>query len=368
MITSTKTELAGSPTVCPDGRRCSRSRLTPWASIVAVVAATLFPVVASAGPGPAGQVGLTANDLRDLGHGEIVSRSIDTDVDQETASFHVARLDVPFAFAAAVYARPGMAMETAEALQIGFLSAVPTIADFDALTIDDYDLSELPGCRPGSCKLKLDRDWMTQLREASSVTGPGSPPRDRFAGLLRDYALAYARMGNAALTRYHDKKDELRVGEQFDGLVEQSIELCGPYPEVCGYLHDRSRVPEGLTSRLLWTKDDIGTRRAVIVLAEQILYTPPGRRELLVVTKQLYANHYLEGSLSTTIVRPGAEPGETYVSHLLRVRVDMLRGWGLFHGRIRGGIRGKVNERLEGLETRMQASWEMAVPTGGAGH
>jgi hypothetical protein len=310
---------------------------------------------------------LSARDSRALDEGEVISRAVDSDADQETVSVHVARVAVPVAHVVSIYADPGMALETASAIEFGEFSQPPAIGDLAHMTLEDRDLSEFAGCRPRDCKLKLDENWMRRLSTEIDWDEEGADEAglDLYRTLLTEYALDYATRGNIALTHYADKDEVVHVAQQFEEILREFGPLCEAYPELCLYLRVPYLRPEGLTSRLLWLKEDIGTRRKSSTIVEQVLYRPPGADTLIVATKQLYANHYHEASLAITRVSatPGSSGNTTEIVHVLRARIDALRGWGLLHGRIRKGVRNGLGDRMEQLQRRLEDHWARVAPT-----
>ena len=72
------------------------------------------------------------------------------------------------------------------------------------------------------------------------------------------------------------------------------------------------------------------------------------------VTKEIFANHYNEGAIGYTGIVPEPMGTGTFLVHTLKVRIDVLRGWGLFHGRVRRGVRGRLEQRLESLRERVE--------------
>lgn len=291
--------------------------------------------------------------------GEVLSRSVDSDVGHETASIHVTRIAVPPAFAVELYPSADMAIETASALEGGSLDGVDRAENLRDLTIADYDLRELAGCSPRRCKVKLPRQWIHRFRrevgwgDDSARTGA----ERLYRRLLADYAARYRTGGNGALLHYEDKSEPVSVAEQLDGIVASAGPLCAIRPGLCGYLRDPGSGGEAWTTSLRWQTEDVGVRRAVTTLVEQIRVRDDGSPELLVVTKQLYANHYYEGALGVTWIGPTADGTATLVVHALWARIDALRGWSLFRGRIHSGIRDGLAERVAALRSRLEARW-----------
>ena len=312
-------------------------------------------------------VELSGDDVRRLKQGEVVSKKVDTDVDQELAAQYLVRIDVPAAFVRKTYPTREMSMETAEALEFGTLVGGWSSIELGALTLDEYDIDGLRKCKVGRCSLKLDAEWIRRFRDEVNWSAPTSTDEavTLYRDLLGGYASAYRHSGDAALTRYHDKRHELRAAEQFRGILQQSPYLYDQLPDIYRYLERYPAVPlDGLTDSIFWMKEDVGAKKKVTTLVHWLIYAPPGSFDLMLVNKQIYANHYFESALGLTRIIADADGAGVYLIHVYRARIDSLRGWGLFHGRIRRGIRNKITERLETTKRRIETRWrELKRPT-----
>ena len=106
-----------------------------------------------------------------------------------------------------------------------------------------------------------------------------------------------------------------------------------------------------------WQKEDFGVNRRVTTLVERIAVPDEATSSLLVVTKQLYANHYYEGALSVTWIGPAENGDGTMIVHAVWARIDALRGWSLFKGRVRRGVLNGMGERVAAAVARLEAQW-----------
>ena len=331
--------------------------------------ATLFLAPASATQGQARMratlidfAGLDSQEQRALEAGEVISRAVDSAIGHESISAHIVRVQVPPAQVAAVYAERGFAVETASAVEFGRLDdpdEAPEIGSLAELSIDDNDLGALSGCSPGRCKVKLPRGWIHQFRgrvDWGEDTRQAEAER-LYAALLAEYVDGYRRRGNAALATYQDKRDPVSIAEQFGEILESASILCDNYPALCRVLRDRYANEVGISTSLHWQKEDIGARRKVTTLVEQVRYVGARPGEMVVASKQLYANHYYEGALALTWIGPAEDADATIVVHVLWARVDALRGWSLFRGRIHSGIRNELGRRVGDLRDRLESHW-----------
>lgn len=351
--------------------RCSDAcRRRPFTVLAAVAVAVLVAVPSPGSPHAPDAlvrayrmngVKISDKDFRKLEQGAVLSKKIDTDVDQETASLHTVRINVPPEFLWREYTNHEMYMETASALQFGIFELGPAAWYIGPLTLDDKDLGLLRKCEVGNCKLKLDGAWIRRFHGEIEWSSPaaGRDAGALFKWLLTDYADAYRLRGDSALTHYHDKKHVVAVAEQFEGILQQSRYLCGDLPELCDYMRAYPNAElDGLTDDVCWMKEDVGAPRQVTTLVHQMLYVPPGGSELVLASKQLYASHYFESALGLTRIIPAPGGEASYLIHVYRARIDALRGWGLFHGRIHSGIRNKIAERLAATKRRFEARWQ----------
>jgi hypothetical protein len=99
-------------------------------------------------------------------------------------------------------------------------------------------------------------------------------------------------------------------------------------PEFANYL---KRFPSlelpGVESHISWTKINFGFK-PVIIVTHVVTYQPPHSRQVLTVSKQLYANHYLDSSLTMTAVisTPTSTGDDYYLLYTNYSRSDSLTG------------------------------------------
>lgn len=305
--------------------------------------------------------GLSEQDIRKALREGALHAKIDTDADQEAASLHLVRVAVPVSFALREYPRPAVAMETASALQRGFLTGAEPAFGLEDLTLDQTDLRDLGKCRVGDCDLKLTGDWIRTLRTGIDWKTPAATREAMtlYRRLLAEFAGEYRRSGNGSLLRYEDKRRPVHSGVEFTGIVQESVQLCSELPALCTHLLDFPlETADGLEDDLIWTLDDVGTRRKVLTLTHRVLYSPADSDELVLAAKMIYANHYFESALSVTRLLPAGGGGATWILMVYRARIDMLHGWGLLHGKIRSGIRHAIAQRLERAKTDLESRWQ----------
>ena len=83
---------------------------------------------------------------------------------------------------------------------------------------------------------------------------------------------------------------------------------------------------------------------------------PGGAREVFVAGKQVFATHYLNGSLNLTAL-VGGEEAARYLVILNRARVDVVQGFfgGLTRVFVERRLRSELSSVIEGLAKRLES-------------
>jgi len=86
------------------------------------------------------------------------------------------------------------------------------------------------------------------------------------------------------------------------------------------------------------------------------------KSEILIASKQIYANHYFDASLGLTHLADGGSPGsETYLAYLNRSRADGLQGGfskvkrSLLTGELREGMARNLRQTKQRLDAEYAA-------------
>ena len=147
-------------------------------------------------------------------------------------------------------------------------------------------------------------------------------------------------------------------------MLDQSPYLFETAPEFFKYLGDfpQAQLP-GAEDFLYWSKEKQRGFKTVLGLTHVTVYRQKDERgsQIIIASKQLYANHYFEGSLALTWLvdaEAQAEKPGCYLIYLNRSRMDGLRGamsWlkrSISRGRIRDGLVKNLQLTKETLEGR----------------
>ena len=241
-------------------------------------------------------------------------------------------------------------------LEIGSFANPPSLADLQALTIEDRDLEDLRECAVGDCRLKLSAAMIERLHKEVDWEAPNY--RIQVARLLKqmlvDYVRDYLVRGDAALIQYDDKSKGIRLAdEQHELLVASSYDSLAD-------LNGNAAKPELsiVENAIVWSKIKFGLK-PVISINHITIYKQAQKfgAQIVIVSKQIYANHYFDSSLALTAFLdvPGPKP-TSYLLYENRSRVDGLEG--AFSKIKRGFIEDRAFNSLESILHQSQLSLE----------
>lgn len=216
-------------------------------------------------------------------------------------------------------------------LEIGSFSSTPTLDDFQTLTIENRDLDDLKECVVGDCRLKLSAGMIQRFQKEVDWQAPDYriQATQLMKIMLLEYVRDYVARGDAALIEYNDKPKEIRLAEEQHALMTASGYVNGFLNKVPHY---RKGLPTSelriVENAIVWSKIKFGLK-PVLAINHIIVYkreqeTGP---QILIASKQIYANHYFNSSLALTafVNIPGANPG-SYLFYENRSRADGLEG------------------------------------------
>ena len=213
---------------------------------------------------------------------------------------------------------------------IGRFSEPPVLEDVADLSLDPRELETLRECRPGSCRSKLTAAEAAAVQAAVAGAGESWQPmlQDLFRRLIVDRVRAYRAGGHQALGAYIDGRSPEPPDAVFRQLVDRSAWLTTHVPELAAHLLAYPR-PAGATfeSFLYWSQERFGAR-PVVTATDVVIHRGTGASagNAVVVGRQLFATHYMNGSLNLTAVL-GSGPGTAhYLVVVNRMQLDVLRG------------------------------------------
>lgn len=298
-------------------------------------------------------------DLAAIELGKIVTKLPKTSDKREVAVLGVVRLKISKEFFLESFLDIESFKKSEAVLKIRKFTSPPRLEDLRDLNLESEHVNALKKCRPGECGVKIPAELIERVRK--EINWSAADYKDRTTALTRqfllDYVRSYLKEGNTALVSYGDQQYPQRMADEVRSMLDQSPYLLASAPEFHKKLtaFPQSDLPGG-EDFLYWSKERIAGLKPVLSLTHVVVYKQrnEGGSEILIASKQLYANHYFEGSLGLTWVI-NAEDG-CYLVYFNRSRVDALRGglaWlklYLARGRIRDGMIKNIKlikERLE---------------------
>lgn len=329
-------------------------------NLAAIFLAVIFCLPASRAQGPEGepeeflrrQIRLSEEQLANLQRGQAVAKVLDTAHPVEIPLFGAIRVRVPGSFLIEKYRDIAGFKKSKEVLQIGKFSSPPQLQDLDALILEPGDVEALGKCRTGDCALKLPSGAIERFRADLNRSSPtySKDAVSSYRRFLFELVCSYLANGNAALPVYHDKKAPVSLAAEFLSILDASPYIRRYAAALDPYLRNypRSR-PEDTEEFLYWSREKFGYKAVVSLTHATIFHSfRPEADWTLIASKQLYANHYIQGSLGLAmfVEKKGQGPSAGgYLVYLNRSRADLPQG--LFSGLVRYFVKRRV---LDGME------------------
>ena len=305
-------------------------------------------------------------ELAAIETGKIVAKLPKTIDKREVSALGVVRLNVSKELFVEKYMDVESFKKGQTVGQVRKFSSPPSLADLRELDLELDHLNALKNCKVGECNVKIPAELIEQLRKKINWSAPNH--KERATALTRqfllDYVRAYLKDGNTALVTYADQLYPQRLTDEVRSMLDQSPYLFETAPEFFKYLGDfpQAQLP-GAEDFLYWSKEKQRGFKTVLGLTHVTVYRQKDERgsQIIIASKQLYANHYFEGSLALTWLvdaEAQAEKPGCYLIYLNRSRMDGLRGamsWlkrSISRGRIRDGLVKNLQLTKETLEGR----------------
>lgn len=238
-------------------------------------------------------------------------------------------------------------------LEIGSFGQEPALADLDGLTLETVDIDDLKECIAGDCQIKLSAPMIERFRKEIDWSAPDYQLKvtNLFKQMLLAYIRDYRARGEAALIEYNDKPNRINLATEHQALTSAA-------GYVSSFLSDTKSGLQLVEEALVWSKIKFGLK-PVIAVNHISIYKRNSDvgPQVLVASKQIYANHYFNAFLALTafVNVPGATNG-SYLVYENRSRADGLEGP---FGKIkRGVVEKKALEGLRGIIAQSKASLE----------
>ena len=241
-------------------------------------------------------------------------------------------------------------------LEIGRFGSVPTIEDLGTLTMENRDIEDLRKCVVGNCELKLSAKMIERFQKGVDwqAIDYAEQATQLYRQMLLDYVRDYLQRGDAALIEYNDKPTAAPL------LGGQRALL----PSLPGFFNEVPQTsPSGqgwssVENAIVWSKIKFGLK-PVLAINHIVIFKSDQESgpQVVVLSKQIYANHYFDASIALTGLATNP-PGNHYLFYENHSLADGLAG--LFTGIKRkliereavDGLKGVLRETRARLDTR----------------
>jgi hypothetical protein len=238
-------------------------------------------------------------------------------------------------------------------LEIGSFGLQPALGDLENLTLETGDIEDLKECVVGNCQVKLSAGMIERFRKEIDWAAPDYKLKatNLFRQMLFEYVRDYRVRGEAALIQYNDKRDQVNLAEEQRALTSSS-----------SYLNDVLANSKAglqlLEDAIVWSKIKFGLKPVIAVnhisIYKRISDAGP---QVLIASKQIYANHYFNASLAlTAFVSVPEVTNGGYLVYENRSRADGLEG--PFSKLKRGAVEKKALKGLRGILEHSRANLE----------
>ncbi len=295
--------------------------------------ATRGPELAEAVEPYVSHLKLKPEHLRALADKQVVARSLSTENDKEMAAVGVVMADAtPDAFVES-YKSLATFQQNPYIIASGRFSDKPSIADLDALTLEDRDLYSLAKSELKDSDIKLSQTDISKFRAIGATSSRLTPQLKaritvEFKKMLVERVKNYLASGANALGTYSDKEEPISAHEAFVALSREQAASAQHCTHLYSYLESYPQNPSpNSESFIYWAKQKFGDLKPVINVVHVLIHRDGNR--VFIASKQLYSTHYTEAGLSVAELIPFTDERNqtrTIVIYTIRLQVDMLGG------------------------------------------
>ena len=340
----------------------ARGPLVGLAVLLVAIAASASQPSSPAAPDPFEffhpQVSVSPPERARLDRGETLVKSV-SPVDGQVAIFSAARTQVDGDRLVRWVRRVDAMKRGRYVSHVVRFSDPPRLDDLRALDLDADDLDALRQCRPGSCGLKLNDSEMTRLSALARARRPGwqGEVQQAFRTALLERTETYLASGFAGTAALRDREAPVVLANEFQGLLAQTSFLPQSAPSLASFFvrFPQERSP-AIESFLYWSKEQIG-RKPLISITHVAIQRPTRGPDVIVASRQIYATHYVSGSIAVTAIVGERGSGPHYLAYFNRSRVDVLDGFfgGLVRRIVERRLRDEAGDIVAALRTRLEA-------------
>lgn len=247
-------------------------------------------------------------------------------------------------------------------LQSGKFSNTPRVDDVESLTLSDRDIADLKTCTIGDCKLKLSAAMIQRFQKSIdwNAVDYKEQVNQLFRLMIVEYVTAYLQRGDAALIEYADQSPTVRLAREQESLLENLLYVNDAAPEFVRHLKALPQSSVPAERSLSWAKINFGLK-PVVVITDTSTYRSEvdGVPRVLVLSKQIYAHHYFDASLSLTAIIGDHTRTSSNLLYVNHSRAGALAG--SFSNFKHGIVEGRAIDNLKDLLGRTMLNIDVVL-------
>jgi hypothetical protein len=304
----------------------------------------------------------SADQITAVERGELVVKLIPANDQREVAVCGVMEVPSDPETALKAFQLSLTQLKQKSSLESGRFSNPPRVEDLASLTLSDRDTEDLKNCTVGDCKLKLSTEMIRRFQK--SIDWTAVDYRDQANRLFRlmivEYVSEYLQRGDAALIEYADQSTRVPVAREQASLLANLIYVDDVAPEFVRQLKAFPQSSGPVEHSLIWATINFGLK-PVLVINDVSTYRSEvdGIPRVLVLSKQIYADHYIDASLSLTAVI-GDHSGTS--SHLLYINHSRASALASMFSKLKHQIvEGRATDNLEDLLQRTRLNIDVVL-------
>lgn len=268
-------------------------------------------------------INLEAEHIREMHGGAILSKTVPAS-GSEIALFFAGAINAhPQAFIEAVR-RPELLWKTARVPLVTRFSSPPRPEDLNSMRLHAKDVEAIRRCRPGDCDVKLTAAEIRRLQAAASI-------QDEFRQIVLDRVTRYLESGLRSTGDFYDHEEPVDPQTVATGLLLRSPWLTERAPRLGEYVKNFPATRSSDTDSFLYWLETTHTPKPTIqvvhVMVDRRGDAAAGSPEVLVVSRQVFASHYVNGSLAVSALLTSRAGSRRYLAYATRVHVDGVDGW-----------------------------------------
>jgi hypothetical protein len=308
--------------------------------------------------------GLSGSELASVHRGDVVVKTLSTDLPQEVAVAGALEIQVTPEFFVERLRNIASFRRSENVLAVGAFGRPPSRVDLDSFFMAQDDVNDLRGCRVGRCQVRFDQEALERF--ATELDWSAEDRMEQAQVVARDtlwsYLSRYLVEGRVALPFYRDDDEPVALGEGAELLLDHSTYLAQEVPAFRAYLDGIPARPDERAENIFyWSNEVFGLKPVASVTHTTIWRDPNAAADTVITSQQLYASHYFDASLGVTFLFSDDrdEDAGLIMAYVNRTVGDGLDGWlgGLKRSIARSRARSGLSNTLGNLRRRLETQY-----------